>query len=539
MEKTLNRRSFVAASGAAAGIAALTTLARVGKADEAQPITWDYEADLVVVGGGGSGFCAAIEAAAAGCTVLVIEKGGVCGGDSYMCGGAIQAAGHPLQVELSGVEGDTGEKFAEDIIRWGQGLVDEEMVRDLCTSSADELDFMIGCGREYTTIDYLQPVWGIDGDHDEWYPRCFFGAENYGVHFPPLENKLMTYEDQVTILTATEGTHLIRNAEGRVIGVEADDGKNIIHARANKGVVLSTAGIDHDKELAKHVHPVQYWGLQMEDAGLGHSFCHDNIYNTGDGIRMGLEIGADPCFGQACCMGDEHNTGGTDDYSIPQANGFETNRWGSVPFAGNILVGPRGTRYVQEDAVWGYLSQQTARHLLDMGINLDKLDKFAYLVTDADHVWCWDNGSHDGNLDTYNAGGTLVQADTLEELAEKMGVPAATLVRTVEEWNGYCDDEFDPDFGRQVDFGKIQTPPFYADVYKPMVLGTAGGLRTNVNAQVMSVNGDPIPGLYAAGMIMTGTVTPPFYPGCGWAILNTVHWGRRAGQQVAALDSWA
>ena len=71
------------------------------------------------------------------------------------------------------------------------------------------------------------------------------------------------------------------------------------------------------------------------------------------------------------------------------------------------------------------------------------------------------------------------------------------------------------------------------------MLGTAGGLRTDTNAQVVDVNGDPIPGLYAAGMIMTGTVTPPFYPGCGWAILNTVHWGRKAGQQIAALESWA
>ena len=78
-----------------------------------------------------------IEAAEAGCTVLVVEKAGVCGGDSYMCGGAIQAAGHPLQEKFSGISGDTGEKFAEDIIRWGQGLVDEDMVRDVCVNSAD------------------------------------------------------------------------------------------------------------------------------------------------------------------------------------------------------------------------------------------------------------------------------------------------------------------------------------------------------------------------------------------------------------------
>ena len=537
MEKTLNRRAFIAASGAVAGVAPLTTLARVGKADEPQEIAWDYEADLVVVGGGGAGFCAGIEAAEAGCTVLVVEKAGVCGGDSYMCGGAIQAAGHPLQEKFSDISGDTGEKFAEDIIRWGQGLVDEDMVRDVCVNSADQLDFMIGCGREYDAVEYLQPVWSIDEGREEFYPRCFFGESGgyYGVHFPPIEQKLLSYGDQVTILTETEATHLVRNAEGRIIGIEADDGKNTIHARANKGVVLSTAGIDHDMELAKQVHPFQYWALQMREAGLSHSFCFDNIYNTGDGIRMGLEVGADPCFGRACVITDEHNIGGTSDYNRPQSLGHEPNRWGSTCLAGNILVGPRGTRYVQEDAVWGYSSSETAKHLMACGIDLSNPNKFAYLVTDADHLWTW-NG---GDISQYNAANTIVQADTLEELAEKMGVPAVNLVKTVEEWNGYCDGEFDPDFGRQVDFGKIQTPPFYADIYKPFVLGTAGGLRTDTNAQVVDANGDPIPGLYAAGMIMTGTVTPPFYPGCGWAILNTVHWGRKAGQQIAALESWA
>ena len=145
----------------------------------------------------------------------------------------------------------------------------------------------------------------------------------------------------MTVLTETEATHLIRNAEGRVIGVQAEGRQGTINCKAKRAVLISSAGIDHNLEMAKDYNRQQYWGLQMLEKG--YVAPKDTIYNTGDGIRMGLEVGADPCFGRACVITDEHNIGGTSDYNRPQSLGHEPNRWGSTCLAGNILVGPRGS----------------------------------------------------------------------------------------------------------------------------------------------------------------------------------------------------
>lgn len=245
-------------------------------------------------------------------------------------------------------------------------------------------------------------------------------------------------------------------------------------------------------------------------------------------------------------MPDLHYVGGVDDYATWA--GHERNPYHSYKFEGNILVNPRGKRYVQEDAEWGYVIHTSVEEVTKHGCNIDKLDKHNHIICDADHLWVWENG---GITVVDNGDGTIsgdfwgiplpthmYRADTLEELAEMIGVPAENLVKTVEEWNSYRDNEYDPDFGRRVDFGKIQTPPFYADIIRPDVLGSMSGLRCDIETRVLDVNGQPIPGLYSAGTNMAGNWVGPFYPGCGWAILGTIVWGRKAGANIAASESW-
>lgn len=502
---------------------------RIGKADEPTEVSWDYEADLVVVGGGGAGFCAGIEAAEAGCTVLILEKNSWCGGDSYMCGGHIMCAGSHLQEELAGVTDDSGEKFAEDIIRWGQGLVNEDMVREMCMGSAEAVEWMESLGRTFTRIEYASPIRQFDPDGEARRRIVVSDGAYYGVHFPPLEEKLNSY-DNATVLTNTPATHLVRNAEGRVIGVEAtDEDGNVIHAKANKGVVISTAGSDHDMELAKSLSHQQYWGLKMFEAGMNNPNCIDTIANTGDGVRMCMEVGADLAVSTACVMQDTHYIGGVGNYGMHEALGLEMNPYQTTVYEGNICVGPDGRRFVQEDAEWGYVMQKVARKLEDCGLNYEKLDKFCYNICDADHYeTTWVNMGLP--LDH------VVSADTIEELAEKLGMPAENLAKTIADWNSYSDNQNDLEYGRWGDWGQIATPPFYADPVQPGVLGTAAGVKCDIDTHVIDVNGNPIPGLYAAGMTAGGNYTPPFYPGCGWAILGTIVWGRKAGKVVAAAE---
>ena len=130
-------------------------------------------------------------------------------------------------------------------------------------------------------------------------------------------------------------------------------------------------------------------------------------------------------------------------------------------------------------------------------------------------------------------------ADTLEELAAAAELPADNLKRTVEKWNEYSKKGVDPDFDRRTDFGPIETGPFYAIRIVQNPLGACGGLRTDIETRVLNTAGEPIERLFAAGQIASGMFTGPFYPGCGWAVLGTVHWGRKAGRNAAALDARA
>lgn len=124
---------------------------------------------MVVVGGGGTGYSAAVEALEAGNSVLVIEKGSMMGGNTVISGGMIQAAGTKYEEELAGWTGDTAEKFAQEMNSWGCGLTDDEMVTEMCTESADHIDWLASLGRTYTVCDIIPPVYGFDTE-ETWAP---------------------------------------------------------------------------------------------------------------------------------------------------------------------------------------------------------------------------------------------------------------------------------------------------------------------------------------------------------------------------------
>ena len=128
--------------------------------------------------------------------------------------------------------------------------------------------------------------------------------------------------------------------------------------------------------------------------------------------------------------------------------------------------------------------------------------------------------------------GALYYGETIEELAEKIGVPAANLKAQLEMWNAYAKAGEDSQFGRLTGLEEI-TGPFYAYKNVAFNLGALGGLKINTNTEVIDVNGNVIPHLYAAGLNAGGWIGP-YYPGSGTAVMGTVHWGRRAGAVAAA-----
>jgi len=127
---------------------------------------------------------------------------------------------------------------------------------------------------------------------------------------------------------------------------------------------------------------------------------------------------------------------------------------------------------------------------------------------------------------------SIYRADTLEELAEEMGVPADTLVAEIEKYNTFIDNQKDPEFGK-TNFGpKIEVAPFYATPRSPSLHHTMGGLQINDEAQVLDKNGKAIPGFYAAGEV-TGGIHAGNRLG-GNALTDILVFGRIAGKNAAS-----
>ena len=545
---TLSRRGFLAGAGVTgAAMACGLGIANAAKASEAAD--WTYEADVVIVGSGSAAYCAAIEAAQAGSSVLILEKSGIVGGNSKLCGGAMMGTGFQGQLELTNYEDDSPEKFANQMVRWAQGFGNEEMIREACLRSGEAVDWMISMGRKFDTVDLIPPIWSFDKGHEDeaLAPRVIFsnGVNNENTdtgltgagnaHFTILENKLAEFEN-VAVKTACRVKHILRDDEGQVIGVAYENNDETLQAKAHKAVLLACASVDNNAEMAAQFGlNQQLWGLKMREIDMDDSFCHDMSSNTGDGMQMAMELGAALQISQACCMPDLHYFGGVSEYSTGVVSG--SNPYKSWRNEGTILVNPYGRRFVAEDACWGYVVTEVAKQIFSCGWNpADPAGVNVYAICDADHFFQWEL---QGQSTLEEDGGSVIRCDTIEELAERIGVPAENLADELDRWNSYCETGVDAQFDRRVDFGTIKTAPFYADAEKPKVLGTFAGVKTNLNTEVISaVTGEPIPRLYAAGTIAGGNIAGPFYFGCGWSILNTVVWGREAGQQMAALEAW-
>lgn len=397
------------------------------------------------------------------------------------------------------------------------------MVSEMCLVSPDEVRFMAELGREYTYVTPMKPVAGYD-DFARWAPRTTWNPYAMSGHFLALKNAADGLG--VVTLTGVEAAHLITDQDGQVIGVEDASG---FRYRADKGVLLSTSSFDRNVEMSKRYNKMNYWALRYALGIPGASVTEACPTDTGDGVRMGMEAGAGLALSRANCISDIC------------ALGFDS-------AMGSLLLNSNGDRFVQENAMWGYVNQMAFDEAVRLGV-ADQTDRVHFWVI-ADSTAVETNGYYsclvNGVVRTSSAAGfDLVQkADTVEELAEKIGLPSDRVAASVARWNEMVASGEDTDFHRANfmdgvdDFEPIAEPPYYALPYIPYSMGSFGGLRADSESRVIGLDGQPIPRLYAAGSIISGMFTANFYNSCGWSILGTVHWGRKAGANVAALAPW-
>ena len=498
------------------------------EAQEAEDL--EITADVVVVGAGGAGMTAAIEAADAGMNVVIIESQAMAGGNSVRSTGGLNAAKTPLQDEnefdeAAGVEKQlaaAAENYADDETitqlaatvqeQWDAYQADPEGYFD--TPELFELDTMIG-GKGINDFALVQTLVENSASAIEWLDSIgaplpsvssFGGASVKRIHRPvddegktlsvgsfivPILQQNLT-DRGIDIMMETTATSIIME-DGAAAGIEAvgPAGEAVtIYADA---VVLATGGFGANLEKVVEEKPELEGFMTTNAPGI-----------LGQGIAMAEAVGAATVDMEQIQI---HPTVQADTASLI-TEGLRGD--------GAILVNEEGLRFTDEvgtrDAVSAAEIAQTGSH--------------SYLIVDQAMV------DASSVIQGYIKKEFTTAGETYEELAEALGIDAEAFAKTMNDWNSYVEAKEDPDFGRTSFAAPLDNAPFYAINVTAGIHHTMGGLKIDPSAEVLDTEGNVISGLFAAGEV-TGGVHGANRLG-GNAVADFVVFGRIAGQNAAA-----
>ncbi len=447
--------------------------------------------DIVVIGGGGAGFSAAIEAKNNGAEkVVLLEKLHSVGGSTLISGAGINAANTWMQKKF-GIK-DSEELFYNDSLKGGDNLGTPELIRYV-TANADEGVTWLS---NYIGVPYRTYVQQFGG---HTVPRSHNPEGHSGEGMINLM-KAKAEELGIDVKTGTEATELLM-ADGRVNGVMANKNGQEITFNASKAVIIATGGFGANVEM-RTKYNAEYDKDYLVTVSPG---------NTGDGISMAEKLDADT-------VGMEHIQ------TYPTSNPItgEISYVANTRFNGAILVNQEGNRFVEE---------MGRRDAISKGI-LAQSGGFAYLM--------WNEAIGkvgdvlEGNKKEYSTllnQKLIVKADTIEEVAKFFNISAEELKNTITKVNEYAQNKKDPDFNHRRGLVAMTEGPYYIQKVVPSIHHTMGGLKIDINAHVLDKNNKVIPGLYAAGEV-TGGIHGANRLG-GNAIADIVVFGRTAGKNAA------
>ena len=414
----------------------------------------DLDTDVVIIGAGGAGMTAAINTAQAGKDVILLEKMPYAGGNTTKATGGMNAAETHYQAE-QGID-DSVEQFVEDTMEGGHNINDKDLVTTLAENSAEAIDWLDSIGAPLPKVSFSG------------------GATNARIHAPEdgsgvgayLVTSLLKKMDEldINVMYDTKATSLI-SKDGTVTGVKAES-KDTEYTINAKAVILATGGFGNNEDMIVQYRKDLKGTVTTSAPGI-----------TGDGIVMAEDVGADLVDIEQIQL---HPT-------VEQKTSMLITE--SVRGDGAILVNQDGKRFTDELLTRDVVS----------AAELEQPGSYAYII--------FDQRLRDGlkAIEKYVSTGITVQGDTIEELAEKIDVDPATLAETLKNWNQYVADQNDPDFGRTTGMDQdLSQAPFYAIKIAPGIHHTMGGVHIDTDAQVIDKDGNPIPGLFAAGEVVGG-----------------------------------
>lgn len=441
----------------------------------------DITVDVAVIGSGGAGLSAAIEAKETGKSVVILETMPIVGGNTNRATGGMNAADTKYQDD--DVE-DTKEIWYDDTMKGGHEINDPDLLQTLVDNATDALYWLNDMGAGLTRVS-------LSGGQTN--PRIHQPEDGSPVG-PVVVDVLSEKVEElgIDILLNTTAEKLITEDDS-VVGVKAVNKNDDTFTVNAKAVILATGGFGANSEMVEEYRP-DLVGFSTTN--------HEGAY--GSGIHMAEEIGAD------LMQIDQIQIHPTTD---PETGFMFTE---GLRGDGAILVNKEGKRFTNELETRDVVSQNI----------LDQTDNMAYLIVNQEMAD--DNAS----LADYIEKGYASKADDTISLGEEIDVDGSALEETLETYGAYFENENDEEFDRDHLTRKLDAGPYYAIPVTPAIHHTMGGLKIDTETHVLNTDGDVITGLYAAGEVVGG-----LHGGNrigGNAISDIVTFGRIAGQTAAA-----
>lgn len=442
----------------------------------------DY--DVVIIGSGGTGLSAAIQANELGMKVAVLEKEKELGGNTNRASSGMNAAETNVQLHHGVI--DNVADFYHETYKDGGRLNDKDMLGYFVYHTAPAIDWLADHDIKLDDIT-------ITGGMSKKRTHRPASMAPIGGFLVKSLLEVVAQED-IPVFNKTKVTKLRRTDDGRVNGVEvnADGIIKVINAKA---VILATGGFGASKEYIKRFRPDLESYKTTNQPGA-----------TGDGLKLAENVGAEL---MQMNLVQVHPTVQQDNphvYLIGEA----------VRGEGAIMVNGEGKRFVNE---------LNTRKICANAITALP-EHSAYLIFDQgtrDHVKA---------IEFYDKVGLVVHGETIEDLAKQINVDPSNLKQTVTTWNQAVENHDDAEFGRTTGMDRgITKPGFFAIHIAPAIHYTMGGIHITPKTQVLDGNGDIIKGLFAAGEVAGGLHGNNRVGGN--SIAETIVFGRQAGQQVA------
>ncbi len=483
----LSRRHFVAGMGALGATAALglsgcapkdrAQIAETGEDEEAE----DF--DAVIIGTGGAGLSAAIAAYDNGLTNLVLlEKMNVTGGNTNFSSSGMNASETKFQKE-QGIE-DSNDLFAQETLDGGHNTGDPELVTFMCDNSAEAIDWLDSLG---ITLDNITLTGGMS------VKRCHRPTDGSAVGLTLVPGLVSAAEERgIPIRMKCEAKELIVN-DGAVEGVLVDEGGKSKKLNAH-AVILASGGLGANQEMVTKYRPDLAGYVTTNQPGA-----------TGDGYAMAEAVGAELVQ--------------MDQIQIHPTVEQETSTLiaEGVRGGGAILVNSEGNRFFNEMSTRDKVS----------AAELEQPGKFAWCVFDQQ---VYDNNKA---IAKYDKAGIVVTGTDIADLATKIEVDPAALQTTVDAYNAITTDSATDEFGRTEGCIAFAPGAMYAIKVAPGIHHAMGGVRINANNQALDSDGNPIPGLFAAGEV-TGGIHGNNRIG-GNAVCDITVFGKNVGEVVAGM----